>query len=290
MEHGLKWERGPVRRQDSPPGRMIGESVTPDGTAWSQVYRTEGGYLLRFPSLADFEIAPDGARVHSWPARELDDDTERHLYLNQALPLALSRRGQLVFHGSAVEVDGEAIVFLGASGRGKSTLAAAFAVRGSRFLTDDGLIIEPRGAEFWVRPSHPSIRLWDDSRDAVIGSGVVASTALRWTAKGRFLAGDRLAFCAEPRRMRTAYFLGEGATAAIEFSRLRWQDALIELVRHSFLLDPEDKELLAAHFERVSSLARAATCWRLDYANGLEGLGAVTRAIVSHARTAQEAA
>jgi hypothetical protein len=47
------------------------------------------------------------------------------------------------------------VVFAAESGRGKSTLAASFAVNGFRFLTDDGLVLEPAGEGYAVLPSHP---------------------------------------------------------------------------------------------------------------------------------------
>src|SRR5262249_21201448 len=48
------------------------------------------------------------------------------LYLvGTMMAVLLCQRGFLVLHASAVEVDGEAIAFVGASGAGKSSLAAA---------------------------------------------------------------------------------------------------------------------------------------------------------------------
>ena len=117
----------------------------PDGTLWTEFYRANGGYLLRFPDLADFQVSADGLSVTCLPAPEVSEATSQHLYLNQVLPLVLSKLGKLVFHASAVEVDDGAVVFAAESGRGKSTLAASFAVSGSRFLTDDGLVVEPIG-------------------------------------------------------------------------------------------------------------------------------------------------
>jgi hypothetical protein len=60
------------------------------------------------------------------------------------------------------------VAFLGESGRGKSTLAASFATEGTRFLTDDGLLLEWVGGHCMIVPSHPSIRLWEDSQEALI--------------------------------------------------------------------------------------------------------------------------
>ncbi|MDP2163238.1 MAG: hypothetical protein Q8K21_03295 [Hydrogenophaga sp.] len=91
----------------------------PDGTSWTLFFRHASGYRLRFPGLADFDISTDGLVVQGHPVPGSSDDTLQHLYLNQVLPLALSRQGKLVFHAGAVETPAGAIAFMGVSGRGK---------------------------------------------------------------------------------------------------------------------------------------------------------------------------
>jgi hypothetical protein len=70
---------------------------------WTEFHRANGGYLLRFPELGDFQVSADGLTVTCFPAPRVSDATSEHLYLNQVLPLVLSKLGKLVFHASAVE-------------------------------------------------------------------------------------------------------------------------------------------------------------------------------------------
>ena len=91
----------------------------------------------------------------------------------------LGKQGKLVFHASAIETGSGALVFMGISGRGKSTLAASFATNGFRFLTDDGLTVEEGNSRYQVQPSHPSIRLWQDSQEALVAADVVDLDALK---------------------------------------------------------------------------------------------------------------
>ena len=100
-----------ARQQPTVGGSPFHEWSFPDGTLWTQFFRTESGYLLRFPELADFRVTADGLNVVCTPAPDVSEATSRHLYLNQVLPLALSKLGKLVFHASAVEVEGMAIAF-----------------------------------------------------------------------------------------------------------------------------------------------------------------------------------
>ena len=264
-------------------GLPFHEWTFPDGTLWTQFFRTETGYLLRFPDLADFQVSQDGRSVICSPAPDVADATARHLYLNQVLPLMLGKQGKLVFHGSAVEIADAAVAFVGASGRGKSTLAASFASSGFRFLTDDGFAVEVCDRGYQVLPSHPSIRLWEDSEEALIPPGTQTAPALEYTSKTRFLAGVDIAFCAQPRPLRRVYFLGDGSASGITFERMHAAQALVEWVKNSFLLDVEEKPLLASHFDEVAKLANQPIHYRLDYPRRFEDLARVREAIIEHA-------
>jgi len=262
------------------------EWVFPDGTPWTRFYRTEAGYLLRFPELADFQVSYDGRSVCCWPVPGVSEASVQQLYLNQVLPLAQSKHGKLVFHASAVEIDGKAVAFIGESGKGKSTLAASFATNGFRFLTDDGLVVELVDGESRVMPSHPSIRLWEDSQEALIAMGAQTAPPVQFTSKARFLAGNEIVFCEQSRSLGCAYFLGETEEQEPLVEPMNPGEALIELVKHSFLLDVEEKEMLAMHFDELSNLVQKPIFYRLNYPRRFEELSNVRRAIVQHASKA----
>lgn len=266
------------------------EWVFPDGTLATQFYHIDEGFLLRFPAIADFEIPMDGITVTCAPAPGVKNTTIEHLYLNQVLPLVLSKLGKPVFHASAVEVAGYAIAFVADSGRGKSTLAACFAVNGFRLLTDDGLVLEASNQGYDVLPSHPSIRLWEDSQEALITPGATAAPNLPFTSKTRFLAGGNIVFCQQLRPLRKVYFLGDGSARQIAFQRMTATDAFVEWTKHSFLLDAQAQPMLTSHFNHVTKLAKQPICYRLDFPRRFEDLPHVRHAIVAHASAKANAA
>ncbi|ROZ66374.1 hypothetical protein [Ramlibacter sp. WS9] len=255
----------------------------PDSTPWTLFYRRPTHYLLRFPGLGDFEVSQDGRAVQSWPAPGVPSPTVEHLYLNQVLPLALSRQGKLVLHASAVEVGNQCLVFLGESGRGKSTLAASFATSGARFLTDDGLHLEWVDSQLTAMPSHPSIRLWQDSQDALIGETDAMAPTLHFTTKARLLAGPALDFCDEAKPLAAIYFLGNGDARSPHITVMKPAAALMQLVRNSFLLDIDEQEMLAMHFSGLSKIANLPIHYHLDYPRQYEGLPLVREAVIRHA-------
>lgn len=255
----------------------------PNGTPWAEFYRESKGYRLRFPGLADFTLSADATQVAAIPVPGVSEGTIEHLYLNQVLPLSLSKQGSLVFHASAVELDPGAVAFIGPTGRGKSTLAASFAISGHRFLTDDGLVLAEKRETYEVLPSHPSIRLWHDSEKHLISPQVDRAKPLCYTTKSRLLSGDSLAYCDSPRTLLRAYFLGDGSAKKIEFLPMNPSEALIEWVRFSFLLDIQEQPLIAAHFDQVARLAAHTIHFRLDFPRRYGYLDQVRQAIIEHA-------
>jgi hypothetical protein len=257
-----------------------------DGSVYLSFHRIADGYLLRFPELADFVVSHDGGQVTVHPAQGLDQGTVDHLWLNQVLPLALSRQGRMVLHGSAVDVDGQGVAFLADSGMGKSTLAASFATSGTRFLTDDGLLLERAGQDWLIQPSHPSIRLWHDSEGALAPPGAKRAPAVSYTDKTRLLAGDGLAFCKEARPLRCVFFLGDEEVTQARIEAVRGTDALMGYVQNSFLLDVQARDLLARQFDELAEMTARPMHYRLDYPREYEALPAVRQAIIDHVRAA----
>jgi len=64
--------------------------------------------------------------------------------------------GAVPHQASCVAIGGRAVLIEGASGAGKSSLALVLIDRGAVLVGDDGVLLEPRGAELWALPP-PSI-------------------------------------------------------------------------------------------------------------------------------------
>ena len=98
--------------------------------------------------------------------------SERHLrlyLLGSAFGAILHQRNLLPLHSNAVELGGRAVAFLGASGAGKSTMAAWFHDRGHNVLADDVCVVTfPSAGPPLAHPGIPRLRLW---RDALETSG-----------------------------------------------------------------------------------------------------------------------
>ncbi len=262
--HSVGYSVAPDRPQQRIATKPFHRYTHQDGTVWTEFYRSEQGYLLRFPELADFEVSASGDTVIAYPATGTDAATVEHLYINQLVPLALSRQGRPAFHASVVTVPGGAVAFLGKTGMGKSTLAASFALEDATFLTDDALLID-ESSGIRAMPSHASLRLWEDSIEALIPEDTPKAGAISYSSKARLLAGDALRYTNEPVALLAAFELQWQDIDDIRIQPLEGSERHMAWIENSFLLDIEDKDLLARHFDWTYRVADRVPTFRLDY-------------------------
>ena len=123
---------------------------------------TQGELLLDVPEIGRYWVR-GGNRITIEPDPQVRDNDLRLFLLGSALGALLHQRGLLVLHGSAIVVAGEAVLFLGPSGVGKSTLAAAFQRRGYRMATDDICAIAITNNGIQLNPGFPQVKLWADA-------------------------------------------------------------------------------------------------------------------------------
>ena len=117
--------------------------------------------LLHVPGIAKYLIQKGNAITIDRAPHTPDTSIQLFLW-GSAFGALLHQRGLLVLHGSAVVMDGQAVLFLGKSGSGKSTLAAAFHQRGYAIATDDVSAIEVTADQPQLIPSFPQLKLWAD--------------------------------------------------------------------------------------------------------------------------------
>jgi len=234
----------------------------------------EDEIVLEWRGVGRFTIRPHhGVKVE--PAREAAATVVREFLQGPVAAVRLRQRGFLVLHGSAVTLNGRAVVFCGGAGWGKSTLAAALHRRGHPLLVDDyaAIRVGVQGASLLVGP--PVLKLWPDSARAL---GLKAADL------------PRVHPLADKRRVRTRRSLGV-RTAQLgrvvilapgspsEFVRLDPTNALLELLRHSFgartlaALDP------ANHFARCAALVRTVPITSLGAPRSLAHLPALARLV-----------
>jgi hypothetical protein len=246
--------------------------------------RTNAGFLLRFPGLADFSIRVDSGRIGVWPAPDASDETLRHLLLDQVLPRILAHRDQLVLHAGLVQVAGRAIAFIGATGSGKSTLAANFHAAGHPLLSDDGLVLRSGEGCALALSTYPSLRLWPDAVSGLFKEAPALAPMAHYSTKQRILVDDAAAAINQPLPLAALYVLApETEAGGVVITHLSARDACMAIIRNAFQLDPTDHVRAAGLLDAASEVARQVPAFTLSYPRAFTSLPAVRAAIVDQA-------
>lgn len=152
LQHDLQvvhGERRPIPHTP-PPGEPLALLDEDQGLA---LCRTASGYTLRYFGQCDFDLDEDARRLSVCVAPDVDPQVAELLLTSSALSFLLELRGHCVIHASAVVHRGRAVAFIGPSGSGKSSLAAALCAMGAPLLSDDVLRIHSRNTPHCNRGS-----------------------------------------------------------------------------------------------------------------------------------------
>lgn len=109
------------------------------------------GYRLHAPTFGRYLVSRDGGLVRCAPSRIAAWRWQSFL-IGQLLPAAAVLHGLETLHASAVVVAGRAVALTGHSQAGKSSVAINLLRRGTPFLADDVIALEPAGAHVLAHP------------------------------------------------------------------------------------------------------------------------------------------
>lgn len=209
-------------------------------------------------------VVEQGRRITIQPEERTSSELLRAVVAGELLAAILRQRGLLVLHASCVARDGKALAFMGQSGWGKSTLAAAFLGSGYRLVCDDLLAVDLSRAQPQAIPSSPRIRLLDDVGHA-FKTTLGALPVRDGLAKCELALED--AFEESPVPLLGLYVLEPGYTDCNEIIPLTPTAASLQLVRHTRVTRLLDSHIhLTSHLNQcaqVVSRTRVATLRRV---------------------------
>ena len=119
-------------------------------------------FLLKVLNVGKFFIS-NANNICIEPAEGADNDSIRLFLLGSAFGALFHQLQLLPLHASVVNVNGQAILFSGISGVGKSTLAAAFTSKGFETISDDIALVSIQNSIPVVVPGPAHLKLWSDS-------------------------------------------------------------------------------------------------------------------------------
>jgi hypothetical protein len=231
------------------PGWIAGQ------TRHFQLAEGPAGYRLTIDGIGIFSIARDGSQIRSLGESSASSfEHQIEAILGPALILALALQGTWCLHAGSVLVGGEAVAFLGESGRGKSTLAGYLgesASQGWQRLSDDVLPVSRLAGGIRALPHFPQLKL-------------------AHTDQPVHIAPERL-------RLKSVYLLASPTDSAqpIEINPLPPAEALLAFVRNTIAARLFSKELLASHLEFCQELAQQVPVRQFSYPHDCDRLGEI---------------
>ena len=226
-----------------------GAGQTTKGPIWEA---RPGAFLIELEGVVRY-LATGGRDILVDPLGDAGDVAST--FVSAALVPCLQQRGVTTLHAAAVARQGGAVLLLGPSAVGKSSLAAALVRRGHALLADDitGVVLDAGGQPLAL-PAFPRQKLWAQTLDrmgwrAQAGARVRHGLDKHWTEPERY--------CAEPQPVLAAVALSEGIGVEIDIGPVPCGDAFWALTENT-----HRKRALDAmggttgHFRTVTALAR----------------------------------
>ena len=253
----------------------------------------DGGTYLLWEGLFEFLIEVDGRRIWcGWLGSTSIESLQVYL-LGHALSFALVNQGFEPLHATAVAIDGDAIAFLGDSGYGKSTLAAAFLDEGHRLLTDDLLLSRQTAAGYDAFPGPPRVKLFPKVARRFLSRSESAVPMNDDTEKLVLPVGeDSYHRLAAP--LKIIYVLTAPREVfrkqSVQIIRLSEREAFVELIRNTFNYLITDSERLQRQYDESLALAARVPVKRISYPRVLTSLPEVRAAILADLATESRSA
>ncbi len=235
---------------------------TPTGDPLVRIHCSETdprNFWIRYDEGVNFVVCESASRVWaSWPEGYFFEDTVTYL-LGPVMAFLCQVRGTTCLHGSAIAVDGRAIILVGPQGAGKSTTAAAFARAGFPLISDDLILLQESEQGLTVEPSYPVLRLWPESVTHLFGDAdALPRISPSWDKRGFNTSEDGHLFQANALPLAAVFFLGPRGESELAptLTPIAGTSALVRLVSNSWGHYAARPEILARQLRVFTLLSR----------------------------------
>ncbi|NCF65088.1 MAG: hypothetical protein GWP61_03885 [Chloroflexi bacterium] len=235
-----------------------------DGSPILSYARLVRGFLLREHTVGDFWISGKGHDIICFPRPGTSPMAIRDTLLSPILTLVFNLRGFDGIHAATVQIGSGAVAFCGASGQGKSTLAAYFNSLGWPILSDDFLVLADSDGHITVSRGLPEVRLWPSSYERF--AELHSRPARPDVSSAKLIVDlDVIEDATLPITLQTIYFLDRGEREAggggheVRIETLSGRRAFFLLMDQSYRLDLQDHDMLrrqADIFTRIIAQGR----------------------------------
>jgi hypothetical protein len=293
----VSFEAGPepdwAGRACSLPSRVICPHPPSEDAAESTFTLTEHGtadcYVLSYADGTRFVV--DGPTQRVWGTFRPPNTTEdlATYFLGPVMGFVLRKRHVTSLHASCVAIGGHAVALCGNAGFGKSTTAAALALRGYPVLAEDIVPLDESTGTIHAVPGYPRVCLWPAAVAKLLGSpeALPELTAV-WGKRYLALDGARARFWPGKLPLGIVYFFGPRTDAADapRVEELSPREALLQMVQNTYMNWLLDREQRGVEFDMLSRLVGRVLVRRIVPSSDAAKLGALCSLIADDAARA----
>ena len=270
----LSFEAGPqpgwVTTLLSLPSRILSHKTELAGSADPSFVLTqhgeEDGFDLAYSDGTRFVVDRAARRVWGTYQDPLTEEDMATYFLGPVMGFVLRRRHIACLHASGVEFFGQGVAFCGDAGYGKSTTAAALALRGFPVLAEDILVLKEVERQFHAVPGYPRICLWPESVRMLLGAeDALPKLTPVWDKRYLDLDGERVKFANGSLPLGMIYLFAPRSsdTTAPRVEKLSPREALLELVQNTYMNWVLGREQRATEFDTLCRLVTQVTVRRI---------------------------
>jgi hypothetical protein len=272
------------------PGRVRSRLPESEETGDPQFVLTEHGaaqcFELSYSDGTRFVVDGTGTRVWGTFEPPLTPEDLATYFLGPVLGFLLRQRHITCLHASAVEIRSRAVALCGEAGLGKSTTAAALALRGAPVISEDILPLRLTKGSFHAVAGYPRVCLWPDAVAELLGATeALPKLTPMWEKRYLPLDGKRAKFSDQTRPLGMIYIFGVRSAdeSAPRIEELRPREALLELVRNTYMNWLLDAKHRAVEFDELCKLVSHVPVRRIVAHRDAQKIGALCELIMKDA-------
>ncbi len=230
----------------------------------------------------------DGAAKRIWGTclPPLTDEDAATYLLGPVMGFVLRRRCILALHASAICIGGQAVALCGESQAGKSTMAAALALRGIPVLCEDITPLIEEHGRFHVEPGYPRVCLWPDTVEKLFGAeDALPQLTPTWEKFFLPLDGRNAKFEKHRQDISAVYVFAPRVDEADapRIETMSFREALLSLVQNTYMNWLLNREQRAAEFDALGKLVMQVPIRRIVPHLDPGRIGALCDLIVANA-------
>lgn len=266
-----------------PSGLHIRDETSADGQRFT-VSEGPEGLVYTASHIGSFGISPDGRQVRYRLNPDASAADVEAMILGPVIGLALQMQGHILLHAGALALARHAFAVSGPHGAGKSTLVTSFATaNGLGVLTDDILPLASRAGCLYARRSHPRMKLWEDSAEAVGLRPEELPAVASGVSKRRVVAGKDAGTTGPAEVPLAAIYLlhpHQDSASPIRFRSLHGPEAALALVTSMYSPITLTGARAVNALDAATRIAESVPVRRISYFRSFENLPAIREAIL----------